>query len=184
MNKNKSTLIFYLSILTALLTVGVFIFFFRIIKNKNEHTSAVLTVLENKIIKKENINTLEKKVAELEATRQAIEGYFVNSNNIDSFINYLEKLGTSARTQLEVENVEISTVEKNTVLVKLSVKGTFTDVMQTVTLIENIPYQIHFTSVYLSKNTQSVTSKVGDKEKVTTTSVWQADVSFKILSSS
>ena len=53
-----------MSILTMLLAVGSFVFFFKVIKNKNHHTSAVLTTLQSKINKKENIETLEKKIAE------------------------------------------------------------------------------------------------------------------------
>lgn len=184
MHKSHTKLIFYLSILTALLALVVAVFFFRVIKNKNEHTSAVLTILENKINKKANISALEKKIAEVEVTREVINSYFVNSSEIDSFIGYLEKLGTSVGTKLEVKSVAISTDEKNTVLGQLSIEGTFANVMQTITLLENIPYQIHITSVYLNKNIQSVTTEIKGKTIVTEKSVWQADVSFKILSSS
>lgn len=184
MNKPRTTLVFYMSILTMILAVGAFVFFFKVIKNKNHHTSAVLTTLQNKINRKENIETLEKKIVEVEATREVINSYFVDSNHIDSFINYLEKLGTSVGTELAVKSVEISSSETNTVLGEISIKGSFSDVMKTTALLENIPYQIHITSLYLNKDIQTVTTEVKGKKVVTTSSVWQADIAFKVLSSS
>lgn len=183
MHKPRTTLVFYMSILTMLLAVGSFVFFFKVIKNKNHHTSAVLTTLQSKINKKENIETLEKKIVEVEATRKVINGYFVDSNHIDSFINYLENLGTNTKTELVVKSVEISSSEANTVLGQVSIKGGFADVMRTTTLLENIPYQIHITSLYLNKDIQTVTTEVKGKTVVTTSSVWQADIAFRILSS-
>lgn len=184
MKNKKTTLILSLSIITALVVTGVFVFFFKVIKNKNEHTSAVLTTLESKINKKQNINTLEKKIAELEATRARIDSYFVDPEKIDSFISYLENIGSTTGTNLEVKSVEIDPNNKNTVLGKVSIQGTFANVMKTVTLLENIPHQIEFTSLYLNKDIRTTTSEVKGKTVTTTTSMWQADLSFKILSSS
>jgi hypothetical protein len=184
MHNKKTNLILSLSIITAIVVATVFILFFKVIKNKNEHTSAVLTTLETKINKKANIKMLEKKIAELEATRARIDSYFVDSEQIDSFISYLENLGTTAGTVLEVKTVEISPNKKNTILGKVSAQGTFASVMKTITLLESIPYQIEVTSVYLNKDTQTVTSEVKGKTVTTTSYVWQADISFEILSSS
>ena len=183
MYKKKTTIVFGLSIFIALLAIVVFVFFLKIIKNKNQHTSAVLTTLENKITKKANILTLKKKITELEDTRTAIDGYFVNSSRIDSFINYLENLGSSAGSSLEVRSVEISTKEEHTVLGEISIRGSFSDVMQTIALVENIPYQIHVTSIYLNKDTEREAVEAPGKEKVLKPLMWQADVSFNILSS-
>jgi hypothetical protein len=108
----------------------------------------------------------------------------VDSEQIDSFISYLENLGTTAGTVLEVKTVEISPNKKNTILGKVSAQGTFASVMKTITLLESIPYQIEVTSVYLNKDTQTVTSEVKGKTVTTTSYVWQADISFEILSSS
>lgn len=186
MHKNKTTIIFGLSIFIALLAIAVLIFFFRIIKNKNQHTSAVLTTLESKITKKADISTLKKKISELEDARADLDSYFVNSSRIDSFINYLEKLGAGTGASLEVKSVEVSTKEENTIIGEISISGSFVDVMQAMILVENIPYKIHVTSIYLNKNTQAdsteVTSKEKGKEKIIKTPTWQADISFKILS--
>jgi len=183
MKNHKTTILFYLSIFTAILAVGVFIFFINVIKNKNRHTSAVLTTLEDKINQKENIATLEKKLIELEETRQDIDSHFVNSSQIDSFISYLEELGVDAGAEVEVKSVEIAK-EENTIIGQLSARGTFTNVMEVVNLIEIIPYQIHVTSIYLNKSTESGATDDPSKGKVSGPSTWQADVSFKILSSS
>jgi hypothetical protein len=87
----------------------------------------------------------------------------------------MEKLGAKGNTTLSVKKVEISQKEKNTVLVGVLIRGTFSDVMQTIALIENMPYKIHITSSYVNQQ---------EKQAEIARPLWQADVSFNILSSS
>ena len=85
MFKNRTILILILSIVTTLLALGTLIFFFRMVKNKNQHTSALLTTLANKMYQKQNAQALTKKMADIEETRSTINSYFVDSKEIDSF---------------------------------------------------------------------------------------------------
>jgi arginine utilization protein RocB len=125
-----------------ILSIATLFFFFKIIANKNEHTSSVLVNLANKMAKRENIDTLKKKIEEVKQTQEKINEHFVDSTKIDSFVDYLEKLGTSGSTEVKVESFELSVADKNTLQVKLSTKGTFSNVMRTMMLLENTPYHV------------------------------------------
>jgi Tfp pilus assembly protein PilO len=174
MRKNNTSLIFYLSILTLLLSAGAFVFFFKIIQNKNEHTATVLNTLQSKMAEKRNADELEKKIAEVKASKNVIDDYLVRPTQIDSFVDYLEKLGTTGNAAVTVKNVEISPKDKNIVIVGISINGSFSHVMQTLSLIENMPHSIHITSAYLNKQV----AKAGEGQQ------WQADITFTILSAS
>ena len=184
MYKNRTTLMLIISAIVMVLSLVTLVLFFRIIANKNEHTSRVLTTLAGKIERKKNIDSLTQKIDEVEATKAEVDGHFVDGAKIDSFIDYLEKLGVSAGTDVKVESFVISETNKNLLLVTLYSKGTFTNIMRTLMLIENAPYQIHITSTSLSQQLSSTNlDNTTAKKTPPTTSLWQANVSFTILTS-
>lgn len=183
MNNKHTKIIFYLSIITTLLAVGAFIFLFKIIINKNEHTSVVMTTLSDKMIKKQNNKELTNKLTEIDNMQKTIDGYFVDPNHIDSFIEYLEKIGAPFGVTIKVENFEISLTEKNILVVELSSKGTFTNMMRIIKLIENAPYQTHVKKVSLVKLTDI---EIQDPKAIKETSgnlLWQVNIIFSILTS-
>jgi len=184
MFKNKTFIIFIFSLITTIASIVICIFFVIVIKNKNYHTSAVLTTLENKILKKQNISTVIKKISETEETRKSIESYFVNTSEIDSFVGYLENIGTLTNTDLKVGSVVPSTVTKNTLNISVSSEGDFPNVFRTLKLLENSPYNIQIQQVFLNQRLQTSTEEVKGVIKTKETSLWHIDISFSVLTSS
>lgn len=172
MKKNYTTLIFTFSIFISILSICLFIFFLKVIKNKNQHTSVVITTLEEKMKEKENAVMFTEKIAEIKSLQDSINSRFVDPNKIDIFVSYLEKIGLNLNSEVVVNNIEIQPKTKNIIIFKLSIKGTFQEVIKTITFLENIPYQINITQVYLNKDI------IQGQEALT----WHANVSFNILS--
>lgn len=186
MNKNRTTFILGLSITVMIFSLGALVFLFKIIINKNQHTSATLVALANKMERKKNIDSLTKKNSEVELTQQTVNRYFVDSTKIDSFIDYLEKLGASASTEVKVQNFDIPTAKNQsnkTLMVTISSKGTFTNVMRTIELLENAPYKIHITKTTfnLQPKVTTIDEKTGKPIPDSSTPIWQALISFSIL---
>ena len=185
MKKNYTTLIFIFSILATILVICLFIFLLKVIKNKNQHASVVLTTLEEKMKEKENAIIFAEKITEIKSLQDSINNHFVDSDKIDSFVGYLEEIGLNLGSEVLVNSIEIPPKTKNIILFNLSIMGTFQEVMKTITFLENIPYQINITQVYLNKDIiQSTKVDVKDvkQEKILETPTWQADISFNILS--
>lgn len=185
MKKNYTILILIFSTLATILAICLFIFFLEVIKNKNQHTSVVLTTLGEKMKEKENTIMFAGKIAEIKSLQDSINGHFVDPNKIDSFVGYLEEIGSRLGSEVLVNNIEIPPKTKNIISFNLSIMGTFQEVMRTITFLENIPYQISITQVYLNKNmAQSIQGdvKIGAQEKIPKIQTWQADISFNILS--
>lgn len=151
MKKNYTILTLGISIFLSLMVVLVFAFFFKVIKIKNENTSKTLITLANKTADKKNADILVKKFSELRETKDRIASYFVDPSHIDIFVDYLENLGIKNDSELIVKNVEVSEKEKESILFKISVTGDFSNVMKIVHLLENIPYQVNLTQVFLNK---------------------------------
>lgn len=180
MKKHRTTFILIISTIVMLVSFATLALFFKIIANKNAHTSAILVTLANKMAKKDNIDILTKKIEEVNTTKRRIDGYFVDASKIDSFIEYLENLGTSAGTEIKVAGFEVSPTDPHLLLVRLTSKGSFTNTMRTIMLLENAPYQLRITRTSLVRQTGTMTDAKG---KASTTSFWQAEISFSILTS-
>ncbi len=183
MKSKNDILILGLSITVTLIALAVLIFFFKTIENKNKHTSAVLTTLAEKVKQKENMKSLVEKLNKVSEMSATINSYFVDSKEVDSFINYLENLGTSAGVELEVQNFDVSPNSKNILNVTISTKGSFSNTMKTLILIENAPYKINITRTFLDQSTESSNPDTKDPQKQTTTSFWRSEISFSVLTS-
>ncbi len=181
MYKNRTKIILGIWIGIAFVSLGTFIFFFRIIQNKNEHTVAVLTTLANKMVEKKNEKEVREKIAEVTAMRDTLISYFVDPNDINSFITYLEDLGPQTDTKVKIENFDINPKTKNTLSVRMSVNGEFSKVMRIILLLENAPYKIQITRTYLNQQSDSsmVNTKTLSKEGVLPQ--WHSELSFTIL---
>ena len=185
MKKNYTTIIFFISIFVSILAICLFIFFLKVIRNKNEHASVVLTTLEEKMKEKENAIMFSKKVAEIKSLQDSINSHFVDSNKMDTFVGYLEEIGTSLGSEVVVNSIEIPPKTQNIISFQLSISGTFQKVMETITFLENIPYQINITQISLNNDiiqANQVDVKTIAPVKITSLPTWQANVSFNILS--
>jgi hypothetical protein len=185
MKKNHTILVLIFSILVTILAIGLFVFFLKVIKNKNEHTSVVLMTLEEKMKEKEEAMVFAGKIAEIKSLKDSINNYFLDSNKIDTFVDYLEEIGSNTGSKVSVKSIEIPSKAENIISVKLSVVGTFQEVMETIAYLENIPYQVNITQVYLNKDTGQIVQgnvEVIEQNKISEMPIWQADVSFNILS--
>ena len=186
MNRQKTNLIFYISILMVVLVLGSFTFLFKVIQNKNEHANAVMVTLDDKLKKKQSSVEISNKMDDIDNVRKDINDHLLDSDKIDFFVDYLEKLGSANGSELVVTSIKLPD-EEHKVSVAVSVKGSFNSVMKTIIYLENSKYQIHFNSIYLNKeidpvNPQNNTNTKNVKVK-TSVPVWQSDIDFSVLSS-
>ena len=181
MKRIKINLILIISIICLILFIGIFIYFLNVIKNKNEHTSVVISTLNGKIKDKENINILQKKINELEETNKKIGSYIADTSSIDTFVGSLEKIGVDNNVSLTVNGVDIPKNTKNIISVRLSIKGEFPKIMNTIANLENSPYYMNIISSYINKeikeSTNATNSLIDSNDNL-----WQADLIFSVLS--
>ena len=187
MKKSNTNLILTTSIILLVALTGFSIYFLNVIRNKNRHISAVQITLKNKIEDKQNVNTLQKNMSELLDTNKKIDGYIVDTSRIDLFVGYLEGLGISNNVILSVKTVDVLKSEKYKIFIGLSINGTFTNIMRTIVLIENSPYNMAIDSSYVNKDIIGPvdTSNVTNKDSGTLPKgdpSWQADITLNVLS--
>lgn len=178
MQKIRTFFTFGVSLATALLCVGAVVFFLHVIKNKNEHSSNALSVLQQKIAQKDDSTVIKKKVTEVVSLHDSIASHVVSVAAINTFVDYLEAFGTSTNTTASVRDIKLNPKDKNSILGTLTITGAFPDVEKAIGLLENDRYQMHITSLSLVKDTP--TQSQGTTNQLPT---WHADISFNVLSS-
>lgn len=177
MIKKHITLKFVLSIFSAIVIIVAFIFFLKIIKEKNKNTSISLTTLQEKIKTKEKINMFFEKSNEIKTLQSSLNNYFVDTTKIDTFVSYLESLGGDIGSKIVVKEIVAPEEANKMIEFQVSITGDFDQVTKTIILLENIPYQIEVTRVYYNKDT-----KIEEEGKIIVAPTWKADLTFKILS--
>lgn len=182
MKNNHTTTILIFSIIITIVVACLIVFSLRVIKNKNIHTSAVITTLQEKMQEKEDTTIFAEKFTEIELTRDSINSHFVDPNNINKFVDYLENLGLNMGSEVLVKSIEVPANTQNTISFKVTINGTFQKVSATIALLENIPYQVEITQIYLNKDMKQQEQEDIKKVIILDVPTWQADVSFNILS--
>ncbi len=182
MKNNKTTIIFLISLVIALFTISVFVFLMKVVENKNIHIQSVSSALEEKETEKSQIDKIKKNADMIKESQDKINLYFVDSTNITTFINYLESVGSLGGTTLTVQNVDIPDQQGNQISARILIDGSFSNVMKTLQMMENVPYKVHFNSVYLNKNVSSDQNGQLNVKKMPKT-YWEAQVSLNMLTS-
>ncbi|MES2930515.1 MAG: hypothetical protein V4665_01900 [Patescibacteria group bacterium] len=178
MRKNYTTFILLLSIMAALVSVGTGLFFFRIIRHTNEHTSNVLYTLEMKMEEREKSGIDSEAIGHLEEIHGKINAYFINPLYADSFADSLENIGVQGDATVSVKQIRLSPEDPNLMLMDISLEGSFANVMNAISRLENMPYQIHIHSSDLNRQ-ESLSENKSAKAPS-----WRADISLSVLASS
>ncbi len=184
MKHTKTTFLLILNIFLALFLISAFIFFFQVIKHKNQHASATLTTLATRVAMKDNSTAVMEAVKNAKESRTTLTNYFLDPTTIDTFVNQIEELGTEANAKLLVKNVAVSTIRKNTISIDFSLVGTFPQVVHALALVEHMPYQVHLKTMYINKTTAAPDASVDGKKSKSTVSLplWQVDAGFDVVS--
>lgn len=185
----KTYIIFFITLSSAIMAVLVFFYVFRIIKNKNDHSSNILSNIQSIIDQKNNISKLQNTVSETREKEEKLSTYLVHSNSLNDFIGFLEGEGTALSIPVEVLSVNASPDKANNINVEIKGVGSFEEVMKLLALIENAPYQIHIEHTYINKvitvEQPPVSANTNTSNKIVpkaTTSNFEINIAFNVVS--
>ena len=95
-------------------------------------------------------------LAEIAGDEAKVRAYFVSEADVVSFINALESLGLSQKAAVSVDSVATGKSSgRSTLMLALSVKGTFDAVMRTVGAIEYAPYDIMVSTLSVGQDAKN-----------------------------
>lgn len=154
--------------------IGIYAFFFVKILDNSQKLSDLTNKTEEAKRNEKMFAVVERFFKDSGADIKKLSGFFVESNNVVKFVEYVENLGTLSKTNLSISTIvnEGETGDgKNGFKILMSIKalGQWSGVMKLISLIENMPYKIEIKNVELS---------VSDPKK----KEWQTSISFSVLS--
>jgi hypothetical protein len=175
--KNKSTKIsLIVSIMIFLLSGILFFFLYQKIEKNIATTKQTQIDLETEMARREDIKNFNSTFKSIMPDKTLLETHFAQSSNVVPFLNTIGQMARSVGTKSEVSAIEIA--EDNTgLLVTMKDTGSFSQVYKFITLLENSPYELEFTSVEMSTVPPDSTLK-----KSVQGNVWQAVLNMKLVS--
>ncbi len=176
------TKIFHISFiiisLATLLLLGMYIFFsYRIesVFSEAETASHERLGLE---AKGRQLSKTEDLVLNTESKRLELESHFVTSDELVSFIEYIESLDTISGGTLVIDEVDVGDEQGEPVLkVSLSASGKYKEIYKLLSLIETMPYEVSIPTFDLS-----VADIVSGAGASSVESEWNAEIDFMVIS--
>ncbi len=173
-NFPKIPLIF--AILLFSISSTIFVFLYREINNNHTKSEVATAAWQEETARRDDIRMLNNSIKSIEEDRTSLETHFAQSSDIVPFLDTIEKLASSVGAKASIAAVNVAS-DNSGLLAGVNVEGSFTAVYKFITLLENSPYELSFSSVDIKKQTDQTT--VG---KVATEPQWQGVLEIKLLS--
>lgn len=168
-----------ISIFLLIVAVSFYCILFLLIKDSGQKVSEMKTKIDEINGIESTINILRNDADETKDNREYLNKIFLQKDGLVGFLEYLENLGQSSGANLSISNVNsdvmtnaTSTVEN--IFIQINIEGSFKSVLKTISLIENMPYNIEVLRASLSH--------IQSSSKNNKTSIdWKLDTEIKIL---
>ena len=152
MPQKRTYILLSISIITTV-CAALFVFFaFRFISNKNLQAVELSKNIQEKINQEENLTKFKKVIQETNEKNALLKSYIVDQDRIDQLVTYLEAKGDSVGVPIQIKNVDVSTINPNTISLSFDGEGAFSNVMNLVWIMENLPYSVNINSISLSSD--------------------------------
>ncbi len=166
-----------LSILFLIFSCFIFIFLYKNINDNERTLQLTQEKWQMEVARRENTKSLIDSVKAVEFERTLLETHFVQSSNIVPLLEMIEKIAREAGTKADVTSVDPA--ENNSSLeIKMLASGSFETIYKLITLLENSPYSLEFTSADI----QNMNAQNASAGKVNRVSQWTASLRIKVLS--
>ncbi len=156
----------------------IFLFLYHKIDSNKATASAELTTWRNEEARREQIGSLDNSVKAVADDEAQLGTHFIQSSDIVPFLNAIEQLGPEVGATASVSSVN-TTDGASELLVGVETTGSFDSIYKFLTLLENSPYELDFTSVDIE--TQPVQS-ISAKDNTIQAPVWNATFTVELLS--
>lgn len=114
------------------------------------------------------------------SSRDKIASFIINNDGIVNFIEMIEKIGESTNTDLELSSINN---EKDHIKAKINVKGSWSNVMRALILIENIPLSASISNISLvtSLGLDKSVLKTNEKIPANNSNIWNLSMDIESL---
>lgn len=155
MNTKRTSTITIFTASLAVLSVGFFIFFLYLVYQKNSEVSLLSQELEIAAREENSGIAMKRLLTNTNVEREKLDGYFLKSDTIVSFIESIESLSKLAKVDTSVNNVGIDQGGSKDTFEYVSLSGTaegsFNNLYWLLSLIESMPMKLEVSKVFVEK---------------------------------
>lgn len=119
---------------------------------KSALVASINTKISQGTVTAAHIESAKETLASVSSEEATLNSYFINTSEVVPFIDNLESLGTKMNAPVTILSVSGGTGTHPVLTLALSIKGTFSDVMNTVGAIEYAPYAVTISSLSIGKD--------------------------------
>lgn len=124
---------------------------YHMVDSKSARAAELAALIETKTATQMRASALRAELAQLQSDEALVRQFFVSADTIVSFLEQLQKYGSSAGSSVKVQSVSATSVGGQPLLtILLTISGPFSGVMQTVGRIEFAPYDLSVTSLAIN----------------------------------
>lgn len=177
--KNKIFQISFIIVsIVTLLLLGVYIFFSYKINSVFDEAESVVHERLSLEAKERQLSKTEDAILSTKDKRLELEKHFITSDELVSFIEYVESLDNISGGTLVIDEVDVNDEGgKPALRVSLSASGTYKQIYKLLSLIETMPYEIDIPMFDVSM------SDVESSDDISATSPkWSAEIDFIVVS--
>jgi len=167
----KKILIIFLILNTIVLSA--YFYLFSVIKSKNEAVSILENVLGGQVSREGELKLIGSSLGKTEEERVLIDSFFVKEgkSGVADFVEVVEEIANLSHVSLVIKSILIKKQENLSVVeninLGLGVKGSWSESVYFLKLLELIPYKVSFESVYFEKNKENL--------------MWNVNLNIKVL---
>jgi Tfp pilus assembly protein PilO len=173
-----TNIVFLLSIVFLLVSISAYVYSFNVVKSKGESTASLQKETTAFEAQEAEVGQLRTNLVTTEADRNKITSYFIDADNIVTFLETVEGYAKTVGLKVSFENVSFAK-SPDRLDVSLKVDGSFTNLYRFTSLVESAPYEITFNNMNITKSQLDVVPvKKGDP----IIPPWNERISLSVLS--
>ncbi|MBP9715138.1 MAG: hypothetical protein KBD52_01450 [Candidatus Pacebacteria bacterium] len=159
------------SIIFFIFSCIIFVFLHKEVNKKQKIAQEIEVEWEKEEHGRNNFKKLESVLKETEEDRTLIEEHFVYSSDIVPFLDMIEELAPKVEVDVKVSLVDILK-DNTTFTVDLNTEGSFENIYNFISLLENNFYELEFMKIDMKK----------EGEDVNGVNKWRGAIKIKVLS--
>ncbi|MFH1178400.1 MAG: hypothetical protein V1711_01605 [bacterium] len=150
----KSHLIHFITTIVACVATLIgYSFWYAAIAEKSAFVVDFQSQIETKTETAKRIASARATITEIKGDEAIVQSYFVPKTGVVTFIDNLETQGREQGTTVNVLSVSTGTDgSRPTLILSITVNGTFDAVMHTIGAIEYSPYDLSFSTLSMGQN--------------------------------
>ncbi len=142
-------LIAFVGMTFCVATVGAYFFFFQQVEQHKARLEEVRTTYAGIEQNRGMLNALTETLAITKEARESLKARILTAEDAIDFLNLIEQVGREQQVILKTETLTVEPLDSvyETLIVRVRVEGAYAKLLKTLTLFEQLPYQVTVANV-------------------------------------